>query len=121
MIQWVCSEYDAELHKHIISGVLQNNNSDIKGALCNQINIGSGVQIEFFAVAELLIVAVIEEWILNAEIVIFVRSNQVKAWLKWKEDYCWDLRFNQNKLEHAKSRFKSICFAANKNTPGSIM
>ena len=69
----------------------------------------------------MLTVAANEEWILNVEIVVFVRSNQVKAWLNRKEDCCWDLRFIWNKLEHDRSRFKSIYFVANKNTPGSIM
>ena len=89
--------------------------------MCNQINAGLGVQAELLVVAELLIVVANEEWILNAEIAVFVRSNQVKAWLNRKEDCCWDLRFIWNKLEHDGSRFKSICFAANKNTPGNMM
>ena len=35
--------------------------NDIKGALCNHINAGSGVQVELLAVAKLLIVAANEE------------------------------------------------------------
>ena len=77
MIWWVCNEYDAELHKHIIDGMLQNNRNDIKGALCNLINAGSCIQAELFVVVELLIVAAYEEWIVNAEIAVIVRSKQV--------------------------------------------
>ena len=51
----------------------------------NHINVGSGVQAESLVVAKLLIVVVNEEWFLNIEIVVFVRSNQVKAWLNRKE------------------------------------
>ena len=97
---------DAKLHKHIIGWVLPNNRGDIKGALYNRINVSSGVQVDLLAVAKLL----------NAKIVVFVKSNQVKAWLNRKEDCCWDLRFIWNRLEHDRSKFKSICFAANKNT-----
>ena len=101
--------------------MLQNNRNDFKGALCNQINVGSCVQAELLAVAKLLIVAANEEWTLNAKIVVFVRPNQSKTWLNKKKDCCLDLRFIWNELKHNRSRFKSICFTANKNTPGSIM
>ena len=93
----------------------------IKRVLCNQINAGSGIQAELLAVTELLTIAANEEWILNAELTVSVISNQVKAWLNRKENCCWDIRFIWNKLDHDRSRFKSICFVANKNTLGSIM
>ena len=67
--------------------MLQNNRGyNIKGAFYNQINLGLGVQVELLAVTELLTVTANEKWILNVKIVVFVRSNQVKAWLNRKED-----------------------------------